>query len=331
MKEPQATFSPCFGGPFLVWHPSKYAELLAAKMKQHNARVWLVNTGWSGGGYGVGKRIKLAYTRAIIDAIHSGALAEREDQDAIRSSASTSSPTAPACRRRSSSPRNTWADKAAYDATAKKLAGLFIENFETYAPGASRRGESRRAEGVTIASALPAGEAGRAHILHSNETDQRFRRHQVGGCSRAARRGTSGPVGSACAPRRAGCPGRAARPRGCGGVHSRGAVFHLEQGHGGQGSARALVTRGRPRGEGAHAARRLRHGSFRRRAARHRQSPNIEVRMFNPIAIRSAPHGRHPRRLPPHQPADAQQVIHRGRTGGDRRRPQYWKRILRGE
>src|SRR5436305_7760447 len=76
VKEPSATFSPCFGGPFLVWHPNVYAELLAAKMRQHNARVWLVNTGWSGGGYGVGKRIKLAHTRAIIDAIHSGALGD---------------------------------------------------------------------------------------------------------------------------------------------------------------------------------------------------------------------------------------------------------------
>ena len=75
VKEPSATFSPCFGGPFLVWHPSKYAELLAAKMKQHNARVWLVNTGWSGGAHGVGKRIKLAHTRAIVDAIHNGSLA----------------------------------------------------------------------------------------------------------------------------------------------------------------------------------------------------------------------------------------------------------------
>ena len=75
VKEPSATFSPCFGGPFLVWHPSKYAELLAAKMQQHKARVWLVNTGWSGGAHGVGKRIKLAHTRALLDAIHSGALA----------------------------------------------------------------------------------------------------------------------------------------------------------------------------------------------------------------------------------------------------------------
>src|SRR4029077_2801957 len=76
VKEPSATFSPGFGGPFLVWHPSKYAELLADKMKKHQARVWLINTGWSGGPYGVGKRIKPAHTRAILDAIHGGALAK---------------------------------------------------------------------------------------------------------------------------------------------------------------------------------------------------------------------------------------------------------------
>ena len=80
VTEPQATFSPCFGGPFLMWHPNKYAELLAAKMQRHNTRAWLVNTGWSGGAYGTGQRIKLGYTRAIIDAIHSGALAETKRQ-----------------------------------------------------------------------------------------------------------------------------------------------------------------------------------------------------------------------------------------------------------
>ena len=80
VTEPQATFSPCFGGPFLVWHPNKYAELLAAKMKQHRARVWLVNTGWGGGAYGTGKRISLKHTRAIIDAIHDGALAKAKTE-----------------------------------------------------------------------------------------------------------------------------------------------------------------------------------------------------------------------------------------------------------
>jgi phosphoenolpyruvate carboxykinase (ATP) len=71
VTEPEATFSPCFGGPFLVWHPAKYAELLAEHIRKHNSDVWLVNTGWSGGAYGTGKRMKLAYTRAIVDAIHS--------------------------------------------------------------------------------------------------------------------------------------------------------------------------------------------------------------------------------------------------------------------
>src|SRR4029450_7739505 len=75
INEPQGTFSPGFGGPFLVWHPNKYAELLAAKMKQHHARVWLVNTGWGGGAYGTGKRISRKNKGATVGAIHAGALA----------------------------------------------------------------------------------------------------------------------------------------------------------------------------------------------------------------------------------------------------------------
>jgi len=74
VTEPQAAFSACFGAPFLVWHPARYAELLAEKMRQYGSHAWLVNTGWSGGAYGTGKRMKLAYTRSIIDAIHDGAL-----------------------------------------------------------------------------------------------------------------------------------------------------------------------------------------------------------------------------------------------------------------
>ena len=131
VTEPQATFSPCFGGPFLVWHPSKYAELLAEKMRQHQARVWLVNTGWSGGGYGVGKRIRLTHTRAIIDAIHGGPLAEvRRQRDPVFGfDVAAQCPGVPS---EILWPRDTWADKAAYDAAAKKLAGLFVENFKTY-------------------------------------------------------------------------------------------------------------------------------------------------------------------------------------------------------
>jgi phosphoenolpyruvate carboxykinase (ATP) len=136
VTEPQATFSPCFGGPFLVWHPSKYAELLAAKMKQHRARVWLVNTGWNGGAHGIGKRISLKNTRAIIDAIHTGALARAKAQRDVTFGFDvvTECPNVPSDIL---VPRNAWADKAAYDATAQKLAGLFKENFKKYEAGAS--------------------------------------------------------------------------------------------------------------------------------------------------------------------------------------------------
>jgi len=136
VKDPEPTFSACFGGPFLVWHPTKYAELLADKLKKHGAQTWLVNTGWSGGAYGTGSRIKLKYTRAIIDAIHSGALdkvATVEDPN-FGLAVPTSCPEVPS---EILTPRNTWADKAAYDAQAKKLAKLFSENFKKYEAQAS--------------------------------------------------------------------------------------------------------------------------------------------------------------------------------------------------
>ena len=131
VTEPQATFSPCFGGPFLVWHPMKYAGLLAEKIRRHKVHVWLVNTGWSGGSYGIGKRMKLPITRAIIDAIHSGDLqtAPAAADDVFGLDAITACPGVPA---EVLVPRNTWADKAAYDVTARKLAGLFAHNFRQY-------------------------------------------------------------------------------------------------------------------------------------------------------------------------------------------------------
>jgi phosphoenolpyruvate carboxykinase (ATP) len=136
VTEPQATFSPCFGGPFLVWHPSKYAELLAEKMRKHKSRVWLVNTGWGGGAYGTGKRISLRNTRAIIDAIHSGALTKsKTERDPVFGFDIVIE--CPGVPSEILGPRESWADKAAYDAAAKKLATLFNKNFETYAPGAS--------------------------------------------------------------------------------------------------------------------------------------------------------------------------------------------------
>jgi len=131
VKEPQATFSPCFGGPFLVWHPNKYAQLLAAKMKQYGTRAWLVNTGWSGGAYGTGRRISLKHTRAILDAIHGCALsnARTERDQTFGFDMVTSCPNVP---EEILTPRRAWTDAAAYDAAAKKLACLFRENFKTY-------------------------------------------------------------------------------------------------------------------------------------------------------------------------------------------------------
>ncbi|MFY9983363.1 MAG: phosphoenolpyruvate carboxykinase (ATP) [Chthoniobacterales bacterium] len=136
VTEPQATFSPCFGGPFLMWHPNKYAELLAAKMQRHNTRVWLVNTGWSGGAYGTGQRIKLGYTRAIIDAIHSGALAEtkRQRDPVFGFDIVAECPGVPSGILL---PREAWSNAKSYQTSARKLAGLFSENFKTYEGGAS--------------------------------------------------------------------------------------------------------------------------------------------------------------------------------------------------
>lgn len=131
VTEPQATFSPCFGGPFLVWHPMKYASLLAEKMQKHKANAWLVNTGWSGGAHGVGKRMKLALTRALVDAIHSGQLAATKTiPDPIFGVGVVAE--CPGVPKEVLTPRDAWADKAAYDATAKKLAGLFQNNFKQY-------------------------------------------------------------------------------------------------------------------------------------------------------------------------------------------------------
>jgi len=135
VTEPQAAFSPCFGGPFLVWHPSKYAELLASKMRTHGARVWLVNTGWGGGPYGIGKRISLKNTRAIVDAIHSGALTKaRTERDAVFGFHVVTE--CPGVTADMLVPRNTWADKVAYDAAAARLAQLFRDNFRKYEAGA---------------------------------------------------------------------------------------------------------------------------------------------------------------------------------------------------
>jgi phosphoenolpyruvate carboxykinase (ATP) len=136
VTEPSATFSPCFGGPFLVWHPAKYAELLAERMRLHNAHVWLVNTGWTGGAYGTGSRMKLKLTRRIIDAIHSGELrnAPTQRDPVFGFDVITACPEVPSDIL---IPKLCWKDPASYDATAAKLATLFINNFKTYFDGVS--------------------------------------------------------------------------------------------------------------------------------------------------------------------------------------------------
>jgi phosphoenolpyruvate carboxykinase (ATP) len=136
VTEPEATFSACFGAPFLVWHPTKYAEMLAQKIESHEANTWLINTGWTGGSFGVGSRIKLAYTRAIIDALHSGELAGVEiEVDPVFGLAMPKRCTG--VPGDLLNPRNTWSDKGTYDLMAKRLLALFQENFSTYADQAS--------------------------------------------------------------------------------------------------------------------------------------------------------------------------------------------------
>ena len=136
ITEPVPNFSACFGAPFMPLHPGVYAELLGEKMDKHNAKVWLVNTGWTGGPYGVGQRMKLAYTRRMVAAALEGELDDVETwtdpvfglhvpahiegvPDEILN------------------PRETWPDKAAYDEQARKLARMFAENFLHFADGVS--------------------------------------------------------------------------------------------------------------------------------------------------------------------------------------------------
>jgi phosphoenolpyruvate carboxykinase (ATP) len=136
VTEPQATFSSCFGAVFLVWHPTKYAEMLGELIDAHGSDVWLVNTGWTGGPFGVGKRMKLAHTRVMVHSVLKGEAAKCDV--AIDPVFGLCVPTGmagiPAEVLR---PRDTWPDKAAYDAQAKKLAGMFRENFKKFEAFAS--------------------------------------------------------------------------------------------------------------------------------------------------------------------------------------------------
>ncbi len=136
VTEPTATFSACFGAPFLPMHPTVYAKMLGEKIQKTGAKVWLVNTGWTGGPYGVGSRMKIAHTRAMVRAALDGTLAGVE---------TTADPffgvgvpvAVPGVPSEVLVPRNTWKDKAAYDAQAKHLAAAFRKNFEQYAAQAT--------------------------------------------------------------------------------------------------------------------------------------------------------------------------------------------------
>lgn len=134
ISEPEVAFSPCFGGPFLVWHPAKYAELLAERLRRHRAQCWLLNTGWTGGAVGEGHRIPLRVTRALLDAIHDGRLAEVPTQaDPVFGLQVPRH--CPGVDSSLLNPRATWTDGQRYDATAKHLAELFRKNFEPYRSG----------------------------------------------------------------------------------------------------------------------------------------------------------------------------------------------------
>ncbi len=134
ITEPKPTFSACFGAPFMPLHPGKYAKMLGEKMEAANVSVWLINTGWTGGSFGTGQRIKLSYTRAMITAALEGLLTDVSFQkDPVFGLAIPQQ--VPGVPTKILTPGNTWADKEAYDKKASFLAGLFIQNFSKYADG----------------------------------------------------------------------------------------------------------------------------------------------------------------------------------------------------
>lgn len=136
VTEPTATFSTCFGAPFMVHHPTVYAKLLGERIAKHEVTCWLVNTGWTGGAYGVGKRMAIGHTRAMVNAALDGTLAGATfvNEPFFGLSIPTTVPGVPGDVL---DPRNAWNDKASYDAQAKKLASLFFENFKKFEAQAS--------------------------------------------------------------------------------------------------------------------------------------------------------------------------------------------------
>ena len=147
-KEPQATFSTCFGAPFLPRHPEVYGKMLAERIARDGSDCWLVNTGWTGGAYGTGKRMSIQHTRALLRAALDGSLAQVEFvRDPFFGLMMPKS--VPGIPDNVLNPRDSWADKAAYDATAKNLVSLFEKNFETFAGAV---GEDVKAAAVRAAA-----------------------------------------------------------------------------------------------------------------------------------------------------------------------------------
>ena len=134
VTEPKPEFSACFGAPFMPLHPGEYAKLLGEKIEKHDAKVWLVNTGWTGGPAGVGSRMKLGYTRKMVTAVLNGDLdnVETEPESFFGLNIPKHVPGVPD---EVLNPRGTWEDTAAYDAQASKLVDMFIENFEQFKDG----------------------------------------------------------------------------------------------------------------------------------------------------------------------------------------------------
>ncbi len=136
VTEPKPTFSACFGAPFMPLHPGRYAEMLGKKMEENQVSVWLINTGWTGGPHGIGHRMKLSYTRAMISAALEGKLDKvATDTDPVFGLAIPKE--VPGVPAEILTPKNTWKDKGAYDEKVKFLAGLFVNNFRQYATGVS--------------------------------------------------------------------------------------------------------------------------------------------------------------------------------------------------
>lgn len=136
VTEPKATFSACFGAPFMLLHPGQYAAMLGEKMRKHQVNVWMINTGWSGGPYGIGSRMKLGYTRSMITAALAGQLdsVDYMEHPVFGMKIPQSCPDVPS---NILDPRSTWANPTAYDEKSKDLATQFVQNFEKYASGVS--------------------------------------------------------------------------------------------------------------------------------------------------------------------------------------------------